>query len=157
MVILKSQEGSGMGKVGLIPLREAAEMLGININVMHGKSAPEQIRKYIYNKGTNNQLFDVNSYRQEKDEENEIIAKTTLFVEYLYYEEQITYIEMRRITKVKKSYIIDLNFSFKTSLRFIGRMCEHNEELLIKFISYYEFDSKFKRIVDKYCSNKKDV
>lgn len=157
MVTLNSFRGIGMGIIGLIPLKEAAEAIGININVMHGRSAPKQIRKYIHNIGTNNQLFDVNGYKREKDNEREVIEKTTLFIEYLFHEEEIDYALMHKITRVKKSNIVSLNFSFKVSLRFITRMCEHDDGLIVRFGDFYDFGSRFERTVEKYCTDRKDV
>lgn len=155
MAILNSSRGWRM-KYGLIPLREAAEAIGININVMHGRSAPKQIQKFIHNKGTANQLFDINGYKREKDEEQEVIAKTTLFVEYLYHMEDMDYILMQKITKVKKDYILSLNFSFRTSIRFIKRICEHDDSLISNFGDFYNFGHRFEKTIEKFCTFRKD-
>lgn len=157
MVMLNFKRDEGMHCTGLIPLKEAAEAMGVNINVLHGRSAPAQIRKYIHNKGTNNQLFDINGYKREKDEELEIIEKTTLFIEYLFHIEEIDYSKMHKITKVKKNYITTLNFSFRTSLRFLKRICEHDDTLIQKFCDFYDFGTRFDEAVFKYCLNRKDV
>lgn len=157
MVTLKIITGHDMSKIGLIPLKEAAEAIGININIMHGRSAPKQIKKYIYNKGTPNQLFDVNGYKKEKDEEKEVIEKTTLFIEYLCHIEDIDYIQMQRITKIKKTYITTLNFTFRASIKFIKKMCEYDSQLITNFGDYYDFGSRFENTVEKHCTDRKDI
>lgn len=141
---------------GYIPLKEASESLGININIMHGTSAPKSIKKYIVNKGTANQLFDINGYKNEKDIELEVIEKTTLLIEYLYHIENIEYSHMRRIAKTKITYITTLDFTFKRAKIFLIRICEYDNELIVRFGDYYDFGSRFEKTIEEFCNNRKD-
>lgn len=124
---------------------------------MHGRSAPKQIKKYIHNKGTDNQLFDINGYKDEKDDELEIVEKTTLLIEYLFHEEDIDYLKQHKITRVKKHSIVTLSLTYKTSIRFLKAMCNFDNELIVKFGDYYDFGVRFEKTVQKHCADKKDI
>jgi len=141
-----------MQTLGYIPLKEASETLGININIMHGVSAPKSIKKYIVNKGTNNQLFDINGYKKEKDDELEVIEKTTLLIEYLYHIEEIDYSKMRLIAKTKITYITTLDFTFNRAVKFLERFCEYDMELIIRFSDYYDFSRRFEVTIHNICN-----
>lgn len=140
-----------MEPYGCITLRDAATRLGININVMHGVSAPKIIKKYIINKGTPNQLFDIDGYKQEIDDRQEIIEKTTLLIEYLFYEEEIDYHEMWQITHIQSSRLRTLKISYNNALTFLEKMCSYDERLIVAFSDYYDFPIAFDRVVSKLC------
>jgi len=118
----------------MIPVREAAKLLGFDTSTLF----QPYMSKYLVksSRGKRDAKFNVTQYRKDKELESQMIAKTTLFIEYLRHIEEVTYQQVAKNISTSANNISDHRISMKLAVK-LARYYRDNEE--DKWIRFHEF------------------
>jgi len=124
-----------------IPVMTACERLGISnaaicisakYKPFYKKSDPDK----------RNAMFNLDEYIKKEDLKKELIEKTKLFTEYLYYIEGLSYTQIGRIAGVGFQTLHSCNFGYKAALKICVRFREFYKFHWSRFHLYYNYPIK---------------
>ena len=127
-----------------IRLKEATEILGVSDSSIPtgAKYKPFYKKK---TKGTNESYFDIDGYRKRQSLEEELLAKTKLFVEYLVHIEETQYTFIAEKAQAKSQAISNHQFSLKKALNMLRWFRDYRPSSIKGFDDYYGWSHKMKR------------
>lgn len=125
---------------GLIRATIAAEVLGIDISAL----CVSQKYKQFYHKTDNRResYFDIGGYKTLEGKKESLLEKTKLFIEYLRYEEKLTYKEMSK-AGIHIQALHRHDFSFEKAFSFARWFAINRPFFVKRFDEYYEWKPKY--------------
>lgn len=121
---------------GYIRLKTAAEILGVDSStlVTSNKHKPFHIKS---KEGKNESYFDLNGFLRREALEEELKAKSSLFVEYMRHIENITYTQIAKVAKTSIQAIASHNYSLKKAIEMVSWYRDNKPEYIDRFDKYY--------------------
>ena len=114
-----------------IPLKEAAELLGVCDTVFYTSKKYEPYFKPSVDGKRNTACFNYQAYAKHDDLKYELTEKTKLFVEYMHYIEGWDYTKIAKVGNIHVQSIHMHSFGYERAL-----------EICLKFRNYYPFHFK---------------
>jgi hypothetical protein len=112
----------------MIPVIDAMARIGVTSGTFY---TAKKFKPYLSGNG----MFDYERYIADKMSAENIIAKTTLFIEYLVHEKNISYAEISRRSGVSDRNIAAHKINKRNGIRIIRAMREYAND----FDEYYRF------------------
>jgi hypothetical protein len=112
----------------MIPVKEAMELLGVTSGPFY---TSKKFKPYIMGNG----MFDYEQYIMDRSSAENIIAKATLFIEYLVHEKKIKYTEIARRSGMPRQNVHSHKISKDAGIKIIRAMSEYVND----FDEYYGY------------------